>query len=363
MDAMSVAAPTRIAGFFSIASGLLHGVAVGLHTEHPTSARVFAILAVAQVTAGLAAVLAASRRLDTLVVFVNVVSVAGWVVAKTFGIGFVDGLESVEGVQTTDLLCAVIAGLAVVFTIAPGLATRLNLERTSAISLAAILAVPAMVTASSHDHGSSTSSWPRPYFPGIGIDIEGVSGVSAEQEGRARRLVQDTQRDLMRWSDHRVAQDEGWVSIGDQRTGYEHFVNPATLLDGKFLDTKAPESIVYKVYGDTRILVSAMYMANLGVGIDDAKLTDYAGRLMQWHVHDNLCWKLGNDMRPAITGITDGNDKCPSGSRRANVRIPMVHVWVVPHPCGPFAAVEGLAEGQAAVPTDERVDICGEHSH
>jgi hypothetical protein len=117
------------------------------------------------------------------------------------------------------------------------------------------------------------------------------------------------------------------------------------------------------VYGDTRILVSAMYMANIGTAIDDAELVDYAGPLLQWHIHDNLCWKLGDDMRPFISGITDENDECPAGSRRADVRIPMVHVWVVPHPCGPFAAVEGLAEGQAAVPTDQRVDICGAHSH
>ena len=363
MTTMSDMTSVGLAGYFSIASGLVHGVAVGLHTEHPTSARTFAILAIVQVVAGLFSVITSSKRLDVLVALVNGVSLAGWIASKTIGIGFVDGLQNAESVQTTDLLCAILAALAVTFAVAPRLATRFTLERTSAIGLAVILAVPAMVTASGHAHGSFASDWPRPYFPGIGIDIEGVDGVSPEQEDRARQLVLDTQRDLMRWSDYRVAQDEGWTSIGDQRTGYEHFVNPMKLIDGKFLDSEGPESIVYKVYGDTRILVSAMYMANLGTEIADAELTDYAGTLMQWHIHDNLCWKLGDDMRPSITGITDGNDKCPAGSRRANVRIPMVHVWVVPHPCGPFAAVEGLAEGQAAVPTDERVDICGSHSH
>lgn len=363
MATMSNTTPVRLAGYFSIASGLVHGVAVGLHTEHPASARTFAILAITQVVVGVLSVVVSTKRLDLLVGLVNGVSVAGWIATKTVGIGFVDGLQTAESVQTTDLLCAILAALAVTFAVAPRLATRLTLERTSAVGLAVILAVPAMITASGHDHGSSATAWPRPYFPGIGIDIDGVDGVSPEQEDRARQLVLDTQRDLMRWSDHRVAQDEGWTSIGDERTGYEHFVNPMKLIDGKFLDSEAPESIVYKVYGDTRILVSAMYMANLGTGIDDAELTDYAGPLMQWHIHDNLCWKLGDDLRPSITGITDGNEECPAGSRRANVRIPMVHVWVVPHPCGPFAAVEGLAEGQAAVPTDERVDICGSHSH
>jgi hypothetical protein len=353
----------RIAGIFSITSGLIHGVAVGMHGDHPTSARIFAVLAVMQVVGGISATLSNDRRWSFVVAAVNAVSFVGWLAAKTTGIGFIDGLDTAENIQSTDLLCAILAAMAVAFATLPRLAATLKLEIVSAISLATILAVPAMVTASNHDHGSTANSWPRPYFPGIGIDIEGVDGVSTEQEARARQLVLDTQRDLMRWSDHRVAEDEGWISIGDERTGYEHFVNPMKIIDGEFLDSKSPESIVYKVYGDTRILVSAMYMANIDTPIDDPELTDYAGRLMQWHIHDNLCWSLGDGLRPFISGITDENDECPAGSRRADVRIPMVHVWVVPHPCGPFAAVEGLAEGQAAVPTEERVDVCGSHSH
>jgi hypothetical protein len=363
MTIMSDTETPRLAGIFSIASGLVHGVAAGLHADHAAAARSFAVLAIVQVVAGLAGLFSGDQRVRILVAGANVVSIGGWIAAKTVGIGFINGLETVEGVQATDLLCAILAAIAVSFAVAPQLAVNLNLERLSATGLAVILTVPAMVTAAGHDHGSSASDWPRPYFPGIGIDIEGVDGVTGEQEARARQLVLDTQRDLMRWSDYKVAVDEGWISIGDERTGYEHFVKPTTLIDGKFLDTTAPESIVYKVYGDTRILVSAMYMANLGTTLDDRQLTDYAGPLMQWHIHDNLCWKLGDDMRPSITGITDEGGNCPAGSRRANVEIPMVHVWVVPHPCGPFAAVEGLAEGQAAVPTKERVDICGSHSH
>ena len=26
--------------------------------------------------------------------------------------------------------------------------------------------------------------------------------------------------------------------------------------------------------------------------------------------------------------------------------VPMIHVWVVPHQCGPFAALEGVGAGQ-----------------
>ena len=355
----------RLAGIFSIASGLIHGVAVGMHGEHPTAARTFAVLALAQTTGGLAGLLAPSRAVRNLVAFVGLVSVVGWVVAKTVGFGFIDGLDVTESVQATDLLCAILAALSVVVAVVPRIVEKLELATLPATALAVILAVPALVTASGHDHahGSTATNWPRPYFPGIGLDISGVDGVSAEQEKRAAQLVADTQRDLMHWSDYRVAQREGWMSIGDQRTGYEHFVNVSTILDGRFLDSKHPESIVYKVYGDTKILVSAMYMSEGMKSLDDPVLTDYAGPLFQWHVHDNLCWSLGEGFRPSITGITDENGNCPPGSRRANVQIPMIHVWVVPHPCGPFAAVEGLAEGQAAVPQDQRVDVCGSHSH
>ena len=42
----------------------------------------------------------------------------------------------------------------------------------------------------------------------------------------------------------------------------------------------------------------------------------------------------------------------------------MVHVWVTPHPCGVFAALEGVGAGQAAVPDEQRVDMCNQaHGH
>jgi hypothetical protein len=233
-------------------------------------------------------------------------------------------------------------------------------------AMALVLVVPATYATTTHDHsshgGTTTAKWPRPYFPGIGIDIEGVEGVSREQEDRARQLVLDTQKELIRWADYKVAQAEGWISIGDQATGYEHFVNGRYLNDGYQLDATRPESIVYKVYGETRILVSAMYMAEGQPALDSPLLTDFAGPLFEWHAHTNLCWGL-RDGGVGIVGVTDENGKCPPGSTLRAISKPMVHVWIVPHPCGPFAAVEGLAEGQAAVPDSERVDMCGDHVH
>ena len=36
----------------------------------------------------------------------------------------------------------------------------------------------------------------------------------------------------------------------------------------------------------------------------------------------------------------------------------MVHVWIAPHICGPFAALEGIGAGSASVSDSERVDLC-----
>jgi hypothetical protein len=353
---------TRAAGSFALAAGFIHAIAAGTHVEHKVAALSMAALAAGQCASGLALLTSRSTSWKRALVVVNLLAIAGWLATRTVGIGFIDGFDSAESIQTADTLCALLATLAIVAVTPRVNLSRIGLTETIAPVVAIILAVPAIYSTANHQHDHGSAEWPRPYFPSIGIDIEDVPGVSAEQEERARQLVLDTQRDLVRWADYNVAVAEGWRSIGDEATGYEHFVNFRYFDDGNLLDSNKPESIVYKVYGDKRILVSAMYMAEGEPDLDAAELTEFAGPLFQWHVHTDLCWTIRNG-RPAVAGVTNENGSCPPGSIAGLVKKPMVHVWIVPHPCGPFAAVEGLAEGQAAVDDSERVDICGSHSH
>lgn len=347
-------------------AGFIHALAAGTHADHPSAALAMGALAATQIMTGIAVLGWTTAPTRIALALSNLAALGGWLATRTTGIGFIPGLETAETVQVADLLAALLAAMALVSGLPLARRALGSLTLVYSLPMVALLTVPATVATVQHDHDhghsdSGTVAWPRPYLPGLGIDISGVEGVSAEQEQRARQLVVDTQAELVRWADHRDAVREGWISIGDGATGYEHFVNARALNDGKFLDATMPESIVYKVYGDTRIIVSAMYMAEGQPAIDDPQLVDFAGPLMEWHVHDDLCWTIRDGLR-AVAGVIDDQGQCPAGSVRGGITKPMVHVWIVPHPCGPFAAVEGLAEGRAAVPDAERVDICG-HEH
>ena len=209
---------------------------------------------------------------------------------------------------------------------------------------------------------AESGAWPRPWDPTEPIDFSGVEGVSDEQLARAEQLTADTLRELPQFADVTAVAALGYRSIGDASTGFEHYINTGLIGDDRFLDPTAPESLVYRVDGDERTLVSAMFIAQ-ETPIDDPTLTDFAGPLMQWHVHDNLCWGLDDDGVPVVKGVLESfGGTCPAGTINAGGENPMVHVWIAPHECGPFAALEGHGAGQASVSDGARMDQC-DHDH
>ena len=230
-------------------------------------------------------------------------------------------------------------------------------------SIAAQTTVANTTTTIDHPHALTTaqalaaaSGWPRPYDPAKPIDFSGIGGVTPEQVARATTLIQSAQRDLPKYAKVSDAEKNGYVSIGDGVTGFEHYMKYSLLNDGRVLDTTAPESLVYEVKGSVKTLVSAMFIANPGTPLTDATLVNYAGGLMQWHVHSNLCWVTINGV-PKVVGVTNAAGVCLLGALQP-AGAPMVHVWISPHVCGPFAALEGNAAGVAAASDAERVDLC-----
>ncbi|HEU4840538.1 MAG TPA: hypothetical protein VFT09_03820, partial [Ilumatobacteraceae bacterium] len=215
--------------------------------------------------------------------------------------------------------------------------------------------------AAGHDHAAADPAvWPRPWDPSAPIDFSGVPGVTAEQQARAETLVAATLQDLPQFADAATVGALGFQSIGDAASGFEHYINGAYIRDDSFLDPNRPESLVYRVDGEQRTLVSAMFIAK-DMALDDPQLVGYGGGLMQWHVHDNLCWKLDDNGKPVVAGLTDADGTCAPGTVNAGGRNPMVHVWIAANECGPFAALEGHGAGQAAG-AGPRADQCA-HDH
>ena len=147
-----------------------------------------------------------------------------------------------------------------------------------------------------------------------------------------RKLIAETKAAIEKYASTDAAVSAGYVSIGDSMTGFEHFVKGEYLQDEYTLDPAHIESLVYQVNGDGKTLISGMYILENGSMMSD--VPDFGGPRVMWHNHIDLCWgapgKLGGVLR---------NGRCRPGGT-LGVTSPMLHVWVVPNECGPFAGIE-----------------------
>jgi hypothetical protein len=360
----------------SIGAGVIHAAAVGVHAEHPTLSRLFVVVAAAQLLVGLFTLLRGGRAVAAATALVNGGAVVAWIITRVWGISWIEGLEHSEAPQFADTVCAALGALAVgaaIVTLRGGTsrtvrATPMRLA-LPALGLGAVT-VAAMMSGATHahsedaghdhshteatdDHGATTTAHAHDaagghdqptvaYDPTKPIDLSGVEGVTPEQQAFAENLVAITVVRLPQWTDPAVAEAAGFHSIGDGDSGFEHYVNWDWIDDDVWLDPDAPESLVYEPQPDgSKKLVSAMYMLPGDVALED--VPDYGGALMQWHVHDDLC--MTNDpVAPQLEGLTRPDGTC----RRPLVKLPewaMIHVWIVPHECGPFASLEGIGAG------------------
>ncbi len=382
-----------VAAWASIGAGAIHAAAIGLHTEHRQTALAFTAVAAFQVLWGMLALAVPSRVVAAVGTVGSAGLVVGFLAAKTSGIGFVDGLETVEAVQLPDTVAAMLAAGVVVLTLASMLGHRGLRPLGRASSMVGIVAVvgltlPGLVGASSpsHEHGEgaeadhavhdegheaatdavagaddphagheSAAVAPTPYDPSMPIDLGGVDGVTPQQQAAAENLIAITLADLPQFADTANAEAAGYHSIRDGATGHEHYINWDYIDDDRILDPDYPESLVYEMRNGEKTLVSAMFMLGTGTTLDD--VPELGGPLTQWHIHDNLCF-TDDPVAPVVAGLIAADGSCsPPLVKLAEV--PMIHVWIVSHPCGPFAALDGVGAGQIAEGEERLCD----HAH
>ena len=371
-----------------LCSGIIHAAVIGVHADSRVMVYGFTV------SAGIAVALAVgvSRRPSTAMVFlvavVEAAMVAVYVASRTSGISFISALKAKEAVGFTDAVCTsfeVVALFAAILTLVGGarLGRMIGRSLVPAMALvAATIGVPAVaqaathththagtastttgLSADGHDHTRDTTSTapidrlapststtthvaavvpPKPFVPGQPIDLSGVPGVTPEQQARAEQLLTYTLIVLPdKFSTPEKAVEAGFASIQDSATGDEHYINWDWIDDSHTLDPNYPESLVYRVDSNGgRTLEAAMFMLPTGTTLN--QVPDVGGSLTQWHIHDNLCFTPPPSR--VVIGVTSADGTCQQGVKFTPV--PMMHVWVLSHPCGPFAALEGVGAGQ-----------------
>ena len=337
-----------VAAAASISAGVIHGAAIAAHSEHRSAVWTFLVVAVLQLGWGVYAVAHPSRRVAGLGLLLGIAALGGWVIAKSTGLPGIDGLDRAEPVQFADGLCAALAAGSALVAAASILFRRLRSPRllvALAVALVLASAGPGSLGAVNHhhDHGGkgdvAAVEPPHPFDPNLPIDLGGVPGVTPQEQARAQNLLGATVLRLPQWSDPAYDEAHGFRSIHDGATGVEHYVNPAFIADDTMLDPDKPESLVFDTTVSPKKLVAAMYMMTPGASLSD--VPDIGGPLTQWHIHNNLCFTAAG----RVAALTGADGSCPDSLVKGPAT-PMIHVWIVPHRCGPFAALEGVGGGQ-----------------
>ena len=363
-----------LAGAASVSAGAIHAAAMGAHSDHRQAVVAFALTAIFQVGWGALAVARSGRGVAVAGVLGNAALVGTWVLAVTSGIPLLDGLEAKESIELASASAAGFAALAVVTALIHlrirgqvARARTLRIGATAACAAVLVLAFPGMTAAAEPSHHAPAGAAPEaaatasvvapvPYDPVKPIDLGGVPGVSPEEQARAENLIAETLSHVGKFADPAVAEADGFRSINDGATGYEHFINGAFRADGEVLNPDRPESLVYQRSGAGKKLVAVMYMAEPGTTLETTP--PLGGALTQWHIHDNLCFRADTG---AVAGLTTADGSCRAGLVKPEA-VPMIHVWIVPHRCGPFAALDGIAGGSVKPGELKMCDAAHGHS-
>ena len=177
---------------------------------------------------------------------------------------------------------------------------------------------------------------PMPFDGTLPVDLGGVPGVSAEEQAQAEDLVTPLE-DLPQFADPATLPDQGWSPSTTPCTGFEHYINWPLIDDDEILDPDTPESIVLPVGRAAGREAGGRHVhgQRAATRSTTAQLRRQAGpvaRPRQPLLHGGeprTSWVVG--------GVSPRRPAVPPGHVPVRRSVtPMVHVWITPHPCGPF---------------------------
>jgi hypothetical protein len=192
---------------------------------------------------------------------------------------------------------------------------------------AAVSAGPGTAAAHGHEHGHDIAARAQ-----AGVIMRPVAEHHATpaQAAAAARLAAATRSAVRRFASLDAALAAGYRAQGRLAGTDVHLEHPAYKSDGRILDPRRPEMLVYAIAGGRATLLGVVYvMERAGVPAPQP-----GGPITGWHAH-NLCI---SPLPPGI-GIVTPYGGCPAFA--IAITVPeMMHVWTVDNPAGPYA--EGL---------------------
>ena len=190
---------------------------------------------------------------------------------------------------------------------------------------AVVVAVPALVVLTGLVSWIDALARPDANHQHLGATVQVANREATPQEKAAADwLLAQTTSAIAPYRDTRLARAAGYRPNG--AVNPVHWMNEAYVKSGPTLDPRRPQGLVYVNSTKGPVLVGAMFQGRRPGDFGP----DPGGPLTAWHQHEHVCIGLaGFDLESPFA-------TCPLGTVSINAP-PMLHVWIVPNPGGPFA--------------------------
>jgi hypothetical protein len=182
---------------------------------------------------------------------------------------------------------------------------------------------------------TSASLWivdlarPDPRHVHAGALLQATNAVATQQQwAAANALYRETKEAIAPYADWRVAWAAGYRPGGPDTMPSTHWMNQRYVDAGYVMDPQHPQGLVYANTKHGPVLLGAMFqMKKIGEFGPDP-----GGPATAWHQHENICFTpFGIEF-----SLLSPTATCPLGAINISAP-PMLHVWVVNNPSGPFA--------------------------